>query len=69
MAIFHWATITPAKAGTHRELGADASVFRNDRFDLTLFRRPVSGPRPPIGLTATWNGNTQGVVLTEVRDR
>jgi hypothetical protein len=46
---------------------ATVSVFRNDRFDLTLFRRPVPGPRPAIGLTATWDGN-EAVVLAEVRE-
>jgi hypothetical protein len=48
---------------------AAASVLRNDRFQLTLFRRPVPGPRPPIGLTATWDGNDDAVVLAEVRER
>jgi hypothetical protein len=54
------------------ELGSDdatASVLHNDRFDLTLFRRPVAGPRPPIGLTATWDGQRDAVVLAEVRER
>jgi hypothetical protein len=47
---------------------ASASVLRNDRFELTVFRRPVPGSRPPIGLTATWDGQTGGeVVLAEVR--
>jgi hypothetical protein len=48
---------------------ATASVLRNDRFDLTVFRRPVPGPRPPIGLTATWDGGADAVVLAEVRER
>jgi hypothetical protein len=48
---------------------ADASVLRNDRFELSLFRRPVPGPRPAIGLTATWRGNSEPVVLAEVRER
>lgn len=48
--------------------GADASVLRNDRFELTMFRRPAPGARPPIGLTATWEGNEGQVVLAEVRD-
>jgi len=47
---------------------AKASVLRNDRFELTLFRRPVPGPRPAIGLTASWNGG-EPVVLAEVRER
>ena len=48
--------------------GAAASVLRSDRFQLSLFRRPVPGPRPAIGLTATWNGG-EPVVLAEVRRR
>jgi Maltokinase N-terminal cap domain len=48
---------------------ATASVLHNDRFDLTLFRRPVPGPKPAIGLTATWDGQSDAVVLTEVRER
>jgi len=54
------------------ELAADdasGSVLRNDRFELTVFRRPVAGPRPAIGLTATWDGEPTGVVLAEVRER
>lgn len=48
---------------------AAASVLHNDRFELTLFRRPVPGPRPPIGLTATWAGQDHAVVLAEIRER
>jgi hypothetical protein len=46
-----------------------ASVLYNDRFDLTVFRRPAPGPRPPVGLTASWEGQEQAVVLAEVRER
>jgi hypothetical protein len=45
------------------------TVLRNDRFELTVFRRPVAGPRPAIGLTATWDGQPNAVVLAEVTDR
>jgi len=48
---------------------ATASVLRNDLFDLTIFRRPVPGPRPAIGLTATWDGQRDPVVVAEVRER
>jgi maltokinase-like protein len=48
---------------------ATASVLRNDRFELTVFRRPVPGPRPAIGLTATWDGRSDAVVLAEIRER
>jgi Maltokinase N-terminal cap domain len=44
-------------------------VLRNDRFELTVFRRPEPGPRPAIGLTATWDGQPNPVVLAEVRER
>ena len=45
------------------------AVLHNDRFELTLFRRPEPGPRPAIGLTATWDGQQDSVVLAEVRER
>jgi Maltokinase N-terminal cap domain len=48
---------------------ATASVLRNDRFQLTLFRRPAPGPRPVVGLTATWDGQPAPVVLAEVGER
>jgi len=56
------------------ELAADddaaaAAVLRNDRFELTVFRRPAPGPRPAIGLTATWEDQRDPVVLAEVRER
>jgi hypothetical protein len=47
---------------------ATASVLHNDRFTLTVFRRPVPGPRPAVGLTATWDGRADAVVLAEVRE-
>lgn len=47
----------------------DAVVnFANDRFQLTVFRHPQHGRRAPIELTATWAGQTDPVVLAEVRD-
>jgi hypothetical protein len=46
-----------------------ASVLHNDWLELTLFRRPVAGPRPAIGLTATWDAQSDAVVLAEVRER
>jgi hypothetical protein len=44
-------------------------VLRNDRFDLTVHRRPMPGPRPAIGLTATWEGQPSPVVLAEITQR
>ena len=54
------------------ELGSDDAtsvVLRNDRFDLTVFRRPMPGSRPAIGLTATWDAQPSPVVLAEVTER
>jgi Maltokinase N-terminal cap domain len=48
---------------------ATGAVLRNDRFELTVHRRPAPGPRPSIGLTATWPGLPNPVVLSEVRER
>ncbi len=48
---------------------ATSVVLHNDRFELTVFRRPVAGPRPAIGLTARWNGQPKPVVLAEVCER
>jgi hypothetical protein len=45
------------------------SALHNDRFELTLFRRPLPGSQPAMGLTATWPGQDQAVVLAEVRER
>jgi hypothetical protein len=52
-----------------RSDGATASVLHNDRFELTVFRRPVRGPRPAIGLTAHWDGIDGAVVLAKIRER
>jgi hypothetical protein len=48
---------------------ATASVLHNDQFTLTLFRRPAPRPRPPFALTATWHGQPDAVVLTEIQER
>jgi hypothetical protein len=48
---------------------ASGAVLRNDRFELLVHRRPEVGPRPAIGLTATWDGQADPVVLAEVRER
>jgi maltokinase-like protein len=44
------------------------AVLRNDGFELTLFRRPAPGPRPAIGLTATWDELASPVVVAAVRE-
>jgi hypothetical protein len=54
------------------ERGSDDAttvMLHNDRFELTVFRHPVPGPRPAIGLTATWDGQADAVVLAELRER
>jgi len=54
------------------ELDADdggPARLHNDRFELTMFRRPVPAPRPALGLSATWDANPEPVLLAEVRER
>ena len=51
------------------EPDAVAPVLRSDRFELTVYRHPVPRPRPPIGLTATWDRQPDPVLLAEVRER
>ena len=53
-------------AGADGELDAPTCVFRNERFELTVHRRVRPAPAPSIGLTATWQGLAEPVVLTEV---
>jgi Maltokinase N-terminal cap domain len=61
----------PDPAGPADAMTADSTdvVFRNDRFVLTVCRRPVRRPRPPIALTATWDEQPDPVVLAELRER
>lgn len=49
--------------------GQATSVLHNDRFEMTVFRRPVVGPRPAIGLTASWDDLGGEAVLAEIRER
>jgi hypothetical protein len=44
-------------------------VFGNDRFEMTVYRRPTARPRPPIALTASWDGRPEPVVLAQVQER
>jgi hypothetical protein len=44
-------------------------VLHNDRFEMTVFRHPRPGPRPAIGLTASWDGQASAVVLAKVSER
>jgi maltokinase-like protein len=48
---------------------ADWAVLSNDRLELRVAHRPAPGERPSIGLTATWSGQHDPLVLAEVRDR
>ncbi|MEM9566491.1 MAG: hypothetical protein AAGA93_27980 [Actinomycetota bacterium] len=46
----------------------DSATLRNDRFELTFFRRPEVAARPPIGLTGSLAGQAEPVVLAEVTE-
>lgn len=53
------------------ELVADAdgrAVLGNERFELTVFRRPTAQERPPLGLSARW-GEHPEVLLAQVVER
>jgi hypothetical protein len=45
-----------------------AAVLRNERFELRLHRYPMPGPRPAIGLVASWATADEPVVITEIRE-
>jgi hypothetical protein len=59
--------VAPVDGFAERSADQDKVVLANDRFELTVFRRPPAGPAPDIGLTATWDGQDP-VVLTEARE-
>lgn len=44
------------------------AILRNERFQLEVFRRPTARPRPAVGLTATWDGLPEPVVMAEVSE-
>jgi hypothetical protein len=48
---------------------AASVTLHNDRFEMTVHRRPAPGHQPAIGLTATWDGLHDPVVLAEVTER
>ncbi len=48
--------------------GATTSVLRNDRFELTTFRRPQSASSAAMQLTATWPEQDEPVVLATVTE-
>lgn len=50
------------------DAASERAIFRNEQFEMTVSRRPTSGPSPAIGLTATWSGQPAPVVLAEVRN-
>jgi hypothetical protein len=58
----------PVDGFERRDGDPNEVTLANDRFELRLFRRPVPGPRPSVGLIATWDGQVEPVVLAELRD-
>lgn len=48
---------------------AATAVLANDRFEMTYYRKPIPGPQPPIGLTANWDGQSEPIVVSEIRER
>lgn len=65
-----WSTRrVPVDGFTPTDLDAATVTFSNGPLDLTVFRTPVAAERPPIGLTATWTGLPEPIVLAAVRER
>jgi len=50
------------------DAGAETVQFSNERFDLAIHRRPAERSRPPMGLTARWEGQNP-LVVAEVNER
>ena len=48
--------------------GPTEAVYRSDRFELTVFRRPTSATRPDLGLSGTWPGRADPVLLARVAE-
>jgi hypothetical protein len=55
-------------AFTSNAPSAESPLFTNDRFALSVHRRPVAQPRPPIALTASWGGQPP-VLLASINER
>lgn len=49
--------------------GASTVSFANDRFDLVVHRQLVPSDAPGLGLRASWDGQGQPVLLTEMTER
>lgn len=47
--------------------GGPTAVLRSERFELSFHREVVTGAKPPIGPTGTYEGQQDPVVLTEIR--
>jgi hypothetical protein len=48
--------------------GPTEAVYRSDRFELTVFRRPTPAPRPDLGLSGTWPGRADPMLLARVAE-
>ena len=44
------------------------SILRNDRFELRFHRRVAAGPRPSMGLSASWPDQDRPVLLASVAE-
>lgn len=48
---------------------ASGALLRSDEFELVVSRRLATGPQPAIGLTATWETQSDPVVLATITQR
>lgn len=51
------------------DVDAATVQFANAGFDMTVHRLPQPGAQPPLGLTATWDGLGESILLTEIAQR
>lgn len=58
----------PVDGFTLSAADSTAPRLENDRFAMTVFRRPEPGPQPAPGLTATWDDRPP-VVLADIHER
>ncbi len=66
VAVDGFAIVDDVTLGAHVDTD---TVLRNDRVELVVHRRPLAGARPPVSLTATWDGLDAPVVLATVSAR
>lgn len=58
----------PVDAFVADDVQGEVVTLRNERLELTVFRHPQPGARPPMALTATWAEHPEPLILAMVRE-